>query len=154
MSWSPLSVPGPMARTVGDAALLLSAMAGPDDRSPIALGESGKRFAEPLERDFRGVRVAWSPDLGGLPVDPRVTETLEPGRKVLEGLGCRLDDACPDFSDADEIFKTLRALEAEAAFGPAFERAMASPTGALLHLHMPAEMLTPWESIDQARDRT
>ena len=33
-------------------------------------------------------------------------------------------------------------------------RAMASPTGALLHLHMPAEMLTPWESIDQARDRT
>ena len=39
-------------------------------------------------------------------------------------------------------------------FGPAFERAMASPTGALLHLHMPAEMLTPWESIDQARSRS
>ncbi len=121
MAWSPLSVAGPMARTVADAALLLSAMAGPDPRSPIALDEPGARFAEPLERDFRGVRIAWSPDLGALPVDPRVTRTLAPQRKVLEALGCQVEDACPDFGDADEIFQTLRALEAEAAFGPAFE---------------------------------
>src|SRR2546426_1081816 len=68
-AWSSLSVQGPMARTVADAALLLSAMAGPDPRSPIAITQPGEMFRRPLERDFRGVRVAWSRDLGGLPID-------------------------------------------------------------------------------------
>src|SRR5207249_4527860 len=63
-AWSSLSVQGPMARTVADAALLLSAMAGPDPRSPIAITQPGEMFRRPLERDFRGVRVAWSRDLG------------------------------------------------------------------------------------------
>src|SRR5256886_6643346 len=58
-AWSSLSVQGPMARTVADAALLLSAMAGPDPRSPIAITQPGEMFRRPLERDFRGVRVAW-----------------------------------------------------------------------------------------------
>src|SRR5256884_2335013 len=70
-AWSSLSVQGPMARTVADAALLLSAMAGPDPRSPIAITEAGETFRRPLDRDFRGVRIAWSRDLGGLPLDPR-----------------------------------------------------------------------------------
>ncbi len=69
-SWSPLSVEGPMARTVRDAALMLSAIAGPDRRSPISISEPPGRFAGPLERDFSGVRVAWSPDLGGPPLEP------------------------------------------------------------------------------------
>src|SRR5437867_715964 len=74
-AWSSLSVQGPMARTVADVALLLSVMAGPDRRSPIAIAEPGERFRAPLDRDFRGVRVAWSRDLG-LPVDRRVTAAL------------------------------------------------------------------------------
>ena len=66
-AWSPFSVQGPMARTVEDVALMLSAIAGPDARSPIAVAEPGARFRAPLGRDFRGVRMAWSRDLGGLP---------------------------------------------------------------------------------------
>src|SRR5262249_36414034 len=62
LAWSPLSVQGPMARTVRDVALLLSVMAGPDRRSPIAIAEPGEVFRAPLERDFRGVRIAWSED--------------------------------------------------------------------------------------------
>lgn len=108
-AWQDLSVLGPMARNVGDAALLLSVIAGPDPRSPIAISEPGERFADSLERDFRGVRIAWSRDLGGLPIDPRVTAVLEAQRGVFEALGCELVDAEPDFSDADEIFGTLRA---------------------------------------------
>src|SRR5580765_813462 len=57
LPWSPLSVDGPMARTVADVALLLSAIAGPDPRSPIAQQEAGARFALPLGRGFDGVRV-------------------------------------------------------------------------------------------------
>ena len=69
LGWSTMSVEGPMARTVADAAFFLSALAGPDARSPISIDEPGAKFARPLDRDFRGVRVAWWKDLGGLPVD-------------------------------------------------------------------------------------
>src|SRR5437879_11582933 len=61
-AWSTLAVDGPMARTVADAALLLSATAGPDPRSPFSIEESGARFAGPLDRDFRGVKIAWWKD--------------------------------------------------------------------------------------------
>src|SRR3972149_6703211 len=66
--WSTLGVQGPMARTVEDCALMLSVIAGRDARSPIAIAEPGSLFAQPLGRDFNGGRIAWSPDLGGLPV--------------------------------------------------------------------------------------
>ena len=64
-SWSPLSVSGPMARSVADVALFLSAIAGHDPSSPLSIPESGARFREPLGRDFKGVRVAWWQSLGG-----------------------------------------------------------------------------------------
>jgi amidase len=98
-----------MARTIQDTALMLSAIAGPDPRSPIAIREPGERFLEPLSRDFKGVRIAWSPDLGGLPLDPRVRQALESQRHVFGDLGCEVAEAGPDFSDADEIFQAWRA---------------------------------------------
>lgn len=62
--WDTLSVPGPMGRTVADTALLLSAMAGPDPRCPFSLETPGAAFRVPLDRDLRGLRIAWAPDLG------------------------------------------------------------------------------------------
>jgi amidase len=118
VAWSPLSVQGPMARTVADAALLLSALAGPDPRSPIAITEPGETFRRPLDRDFKGVRLAWSRDLGGLPIDRRVTAALEPQRKVFESLGCVVDDGQPDMRDAREIFQVLRAFAFSTRYGP------------------------------------
>jgi amidase len=117
LGWSTLSVDGPMARTVADVALLLSAIAGPDPRSPIAQQEAGARFALPLGRGFAGVRVAWWTNLG-LPVDPRVRSIVDAQRPVFEALGCRVDEAEPDFGDADEIFKTLRAFSFATGLGP------------------------------------
>ncbi|MDA8110077.1 MAG: amidase [Betaproteobacteria bacterium] len=109
-AWASLSVIGPLARTVEDAAFLLSAMAGPDARSPITLDEPGKNLARPLARDFRKVRVAWSRDLGGLPVDARITRVLEAQKKVFESLGCIVEEAEPDLAEADEAFQVLRAV--------------------------------------------
>ena len=108
-AWFPILVEGPMARTVTDAALLLSALAGPDPRSPLALAEPGRLFSRPLDREFKGVRVAWSRDLKVFPVDPRVTAVMDGKRGVFESLGCRVEEGEPDFSDADEIFKVWRA---------------------------------------------
>ena len=117
-AWFTFAVDGPMARTVEDAALLLGVLAGPDPRSPISLEEPGAVFHRSLERDFSGVRIAWSRDLGGLPVDPAVTGVIESRRHVFESLGCRTEDAEPDFRGADEIFKAWRAWYVELSLGP------------------------------------
>ncbi|MDP9373807.1 MAG: amidase [Chloroflexota bacterium] len=113
LGWWPLSVVGPMARTVADVALMLSAIAGPDPRAPISIAEPGSVFDAPLARDFAGVRIAWSRDLGALPVDPRVTAAIDAQRPVFEALGCVVVEGQPDFDGADEVFKGWRAWSSE-----------------------------------------
>jgi len=107
--WNSFSVDGPIARTVEDTSLILSVLAGPDLRSPISLSENASIFRKSLDINLKGIRIAWSSDLGGLPVDSRVTETLEAQLNVFEDLGCIVEESFPDFTDADEIFKTFRA---------------------------------------------
>src|SRR5205823_5765315 len=101
-AWNTLGVLGPMGRTVEDTAFLLSAMAGPDRRAPVSIAEPGAVFSKSLKRNFRDTRIAWSRDLGGLPVDARVTEVLEAQRGIFRSLGCRIEDVEPDFSGAKE----------------------------------------------------
>lgn len=117
LGWFPISVQGPMARTVQDVALLLSVMAGPDARAPIAIAEPGSKFNVSLARSFKGVRIAWNRDFGGLPVDSRVTRVIDGQRHVFEGLGCLIEDGSPDFRDADEIFKVWRAWSFALSYG-------------------------------------
>ena len=109
-TWSGMSTLGPMARTVQDVALMLSVIAGADARAPTSMHDDAAQFTLPLDRDFRGTRVAWSADLGGLPMDARVTSVLTASLPVFGALGCAVESAAPDFSDADETFKTLRAF--------------------------------------------
>jgi len=109
LAWSSLPVAGPMARTVRDVAFLLSVMAGPDPRAPLSIHEPGSIFSRPLERDFSGTRVAWTPDLGRYPVEPQVIEACERQLGILAELGCQVEEATPDLADADEIFQVLRA---------------------------------------------
>jgi len=120
--WGTLHVPGAMARTVADLALMLSAMAGPDRRSPVAIAEPGDRFRGDLGRDFKNVRVAWSRDLGGLPVDRRVTKVLEAQRGTFESLGCRVEDREPDLTNAGNIFQVQRALNFATRYGPLLDK--------------------------------
>lgn len=108
MGWFELSVDGPLGRTVGDVALLLSAIAGPDDSDPIALPQPGSSFAAPLDRDLRGLRVAWTDGLG-LPYDPAVLAVYHAARARFEAMGCAVSDATPDMAEADFVFATLRA---------------------------------------------
>jgi amidase len=119
--WFTLSVEGPMARTVRDAALMLSAIAGPDSRAPLSITEPGDAFFQLLERDFKGVRVAWSTDLGGLPVDSPVIMALGEQRSVFDSLGCAVEYGELDFAGADEAFKVWRAWYYELSFGGLFE---------------------------------
>jgi amidase len=112
-----LGVHGPMARNVADLAWLLSVIAGADPRDPRSLAEPGAAFLGSLERDFRGVRLAWSERLGRYPVEPAVTGVCNSARHVLADLGCELADAEPNFDGVDEIFQTLRAAGYAASLG-------------------------------------
>jgi amidase len=107
-SWSPLSVLGPMARSVADVALFLSAIAGPDSRSPLSIQEDGARFRAPLGRNFKAVRVAWWRGLGGIPFEPDIRRVVDANRRVFEDLGCVVEEAEPDFTGVDEAFPILR----------------------------------------------
>jgi amidase len=121
VAWYQLSTEGPMARTAQDAALMLDAISGPDPRSPLSFSEPEGGFFRSLERDFTGTRVAWSRDLGGLPVDPRVTTVLDGQRRVFEDIGCLVENDEPDFTNADEVFKMLRAWHFELSYGELLE---------------------------------
>ena len=107
--WDTLSVLGSMARTVRDAGLLLSVMAGPDPRDPISIPEDPRRFRSPLDRGFVGSRIAWSRDLGRFPVQQAIIDVIEKALPAFADLGCRVEEAHPDFSDAPDIFHVLRA---------------------------------------------
>jgi amidase len=121
VGWFPLAVDGPMARTVADAALMLSVLAGPDPRSPIAVSEDGGQFARPLGRDFEGTRVAWAKGLG-LPFEPAVREAVDGQRGVFESLGCVVEEAEPDLAGADEAFKAWRAWAFELGLAEDLEK--------------------------------
>jgi amidase len=112
---------GPMARSVADTSFLLSVMAGPDARDPASYPSDPARFKSSLERSLKGVRVAWCPDLGGLPLDRRVRSVLGAQRRTFEELGCIVEEACPDLSGADEVFLTIRRWRAWATLGPLLE---------------------------------
>jgi amidase len=116
LAWFTLSVPGPVARNVADCAFFLSVLAGYDHHSPISIEQPGTPFARPLGRNFKGVRVAMFRDLG-LPWDPEVQNAVHAQRKVFESLGCIVEDAEPDFRDANESFLAWRHWSIELGFG-------------------------------------
>ena len=110
MAWqSRIAVEGPMARSVADCAWLLSVVAGPDPRDPLSLADSPGAFREPLERSLAGVRVAWTPDLGGLPFARAVVDVCAGAVRAFGELGADVSEAAPDLADAMAIFRTLRA---------------------------------------------
>ena len=113
-----LGVNGPLARSVADVAFLLSVMAGPDPRDPACHPSDPSQFLGPLDREIRGTRVAWCPDLGGLPLDPAVRSALDQQRRIFDSLGCIVEEACPDLDGVDAVFHTLRAWRSAAVLGP------------------------------------
>jgi amidase len=115
--WDVASVVGPMARTVGDLALMLTAISGRDPRSPLSHGDQAT-FAAELRGDLTGLRIAWCPDLGGLPIEPKVLQVLDGARARLAALGCDVRDVGVDLRAADEAFETLRAVAFVRAFAP------------------------------------
>jgi amidase len=115
-SWSPLSTAGPMARTVADVALFLSAMTGHHQPDPLSLDGDPAMFRRPLARDLKGTRVAWFRNLGGIPFESEILRVVNANRQAFVDLGCVVEEAEPDFTGVDEAFPILRHLSYHASY--------------------------------------
>lgn len=101
------AVSGPMGRTVEDVAALLSVMAGPSDSAALDIEEDPAIFRRPLDRDFRGARIAWVGDYDGyLATEPGVLETCRSAFPAFEALGATVEDVTPDYP-MDKLFETF-----------------------------------------------
>ncbi|HTE45861.1 MAG TPA: amidase [Gemmatimonadaceae bacterium] len=115
-SWSPLSMGGPIARTVADVALMLSTIVGPHAPDPLAIDENGAMFRAPLARSFKGTRVAWFKNLGGIPFETEITRVVNANRQAFLDLGCIVEEAEPDFTGVDEAFPIVRHLSYHSSY--------------------------------------
>jgi len=108
-AWNTYSVEGPMARTVADTALMLTAIAGQDARVPISYPVDPRPLLAAVKRpSLKGLRVAWGGDLGITPVDNEVRRVTEATLAVFRRLGARVETAHPSFDGLDEIVRTTR----------------------------------------------
>jgi len=118
-AWNAMSSNGPIARTVADAALMFAIMTGPDPRDPLALPHTGEDWARIADHaSIRGLRVAWTPDLGGAAaVDPGVASICRKAARVFPDLGCSLEDASPEIGNIRDPFLALNASLRLASIG-------------------------------------
>lgn len=110
-AWDPGSVLGPLARNVSDAATLLGVVSGPERRAPLSIDEDPRQFFALTPRPFTGARIAYSPDLGGLPLDPEVRAATDAAARLAADLGAEVVPVDIDLSEADLVFETFRSLE-------------------------------------------
>ena len=107
-----------MTRTVADAALMLSVMAGPDERDRTSLEGAPADYVGRLRTSLRGMRVAWSPDLDGLRVDPEVAEIAARAARVFGDLGAVVEEVKPGFADTHEMIRCLWSAHEAGNYGP------------------------------------
>jgi amidase len=127
-----MPVQGPMARNVADTALMLDAMVGHHADDPLSLFPPAIPYAQAIAAPVGPKRVAFSPDLGVMPVEPEVISICANAAQGFSALGASVVDDCPDFSGAQDAFHVLRA------------QAFANNRGALLDNHRD---LLKWEII-------
>ena len=106
-AWS-LSHAGPMTRTVTDAALMMNAMAGPDEHDQHSLPADGVDYVKALKSPLKGLRVAYSDTLGFAPaVDPEVRQATAKAARELRAFGCRVDSVNPGWPSPYDCWRTL-----------------------------------------------
>jgi len=121
--YSPLNVEGPIARNVSDCALMLECEAGHHPLDPLSAPVAHGSFMHAAANPRRPARVAFSLDLGVTPVvDPEVARVCAAAARKLESDGCRVEEACPDLSDAERTFLTLRGVVFVANWGALLEK--------------------------------
>lgn len=122
-AWGWIVRTGPVARTVEDVALFMSAVTGPAEELQLQAPVQAADFAWNTPDDMRGVRVGFTRDFGlGVPVEQEVLDVFDAQLAVFESLGAIVEEASIDFREADRVFGNTRALEFAGGVGPQVER--------------------------------
>ncbi len=109
---------GPMTRTVGDAALMLSVMAGPDEWDRTSLEGAPADYVGRLGEPVRRLRLAWSPTLGGLRVDREVAAIVARAARAFEDLGASVEEVDPGFPDSGALIRGIWSAHEAGNYGP------------------------------------
>lgn len=147
LAWDSYSVEGPMARTVRDTALMLSVMAGADDRSPISYDVDTRAFVRAVRSpSVKGWKIAWTPDLGGLvTIDDEVRRAFDYAVSTFRSLGARVEPACPDMTDVPEIVRLSRGIQMVARHADKLAEHRAVLQGGLVENTLQGLALSPRE---------
>jgi amidase len=108
--WDTLQVTGPMARTAEDVALMLQAISGPSEHSPLAQPIDGRDFVRAVRGSRKNVRVAYCPDIAGMGIDPDVELVCRQAAYALESRGVTVEEIDLDLSAARPAFLSVRGL--------------------------------------------
>jgi len=152
--WKTLSVDGPLVRSVRDAALLLSVLAGVDATDDMTWpGPPPGTYLDAVTQDVRGLRVAWSADLGMLPVDLGVRTVFRDALDVLAGLGCRLLEAAPTTPHPTELWNTIALTEGYASEGPYLDAGRDTMSPGTAEIIEAGRHITGAQYVDALHDR-
>ena len=144
---------GPMTRTVEDAALMMNEIAKPDARDWTSLPYDGRDYMKKLAKGVEGMKIAFSPTLGYVSVDPEVARLVDKAVKVLESLGAEVENADPGFADPASCFRVLWWSGARALLGrmPDEKKALLDP--ALADVVTQSMAITPEDYFDAVKER-
>lgn len=120
--WGDLSHTGPITRTIRDTALVMEVIAGLDDRDFFSLPVTAKNYLSLLDSPLKGLKIAWSRDMGYASVDRQVLEITEKAARIFSTLGSRLEAATPDTGNPEKIFSTIVAARLSSALGDKIEK--------------------------------
>lgn len=142
-SWESLEHVGPMTRTVRDAALMMSVIAGPDMRDRHSIPSVDVDWLAALEKPLSGLRIAFSADFGYIAVDPEVRRiTTEAAGRFARESGAELDEVDPGISDEVASFAALVAFESDLSG----MRKMQAELGPKMSPHLSAMLQHEWRA--------
>ena len=98
---------GPIARTVKDAALLLQIMSGYDSRDHFSLRETPPNFIKSLDKNIKGLKIAFSKDFGFAKVNSEVIDVLSNAANIFENLGCHVEELNLNLHNPYETFGAI-----------------------------------------------
>jgi len=155
LAYDNLGVEGPMARTVGDVALMLSVIAGEDPRAPISFPLDPRAFLSAVASpEIRGLKAAWSPDLKIIPVDQEVREIAARAARRFTELGCSLEEAEPDMHNVREIIYVTRSMRMLASHAGKLEKWREKMNPNLVWNIEQGFTLTPQRIAEAEKERT
>ncbi len=150
----PLSHAGPMTRTVRDAALMLSAIAGPFEKDRNTLPADTNDYNAAVDENINGLKIAWSPDLGYATVDPEVADLTAQAAQVFETCGAHVQTMQLDLEDPIGIFTNLWLGGLWTALGPDLEEWKDRTDPGLVAFMMQGEQIDMTDYVDATFRRT